>query len=161
MSTRGCVGFVKDGKEKIGYNGHDSYPSGLGNTIINFLKDKSYNELNNICDEIVLTDDGNIEAFNSNTNSFNDTFEDYSSFLANSLFCEYAYIINLDEKVLEFYCGNNKNPNGNGRYAHLSSKYETRYYGVVLKKRIPLSKFFKGKIMIFNELFVEQRITTE
>ena len=156
MSTRGCVGFVKDGKEKIGYNGHDSYPSGLGNTIIDFLKGKSYKELNDICDEISLTDDGDIEAFNWMTNSFNETFNDYSSFLANSLFGEYAYIINLDEKVLEFYCGGNKNPDGNGRYAHLSSKYETRYYGVVLKKRIPLSKFFKGKIIVVNELFVEQ-----
>lgn len=38
MSTRGFVGFVADGIEKIGYNHSDSYPSGLGLTVLAWLR---------------------------------------------------------------------------------------------------------------------------
>lgn len=38
-------------------------------------------------------------------------------FLQDSLFCEYAYIINLDENTLELYKGFNTSPEGRGRYA--------------------------------------------
>lgn len=39
-----------------------------------------------------------------------------SDFLMDSLFCEWAYIINLDENVIEFYRGFNKDPESKGRY---------------------------------------------
>jgi len=41
---------------------------------------------------------------------------DGKGFLNDSLFCEYAYIINLDENVLEIYEGFNQNENAQGRY---------------------------------------------
>ena len=41
---------------------------------------------------------------------------DSSDFLMDSLFCEYAYIINLDDNILEFYVGG-ANPASKGRYA--------------------------------------------
>jgi hypothetical protein len=37
MGTRGFVGFVIDGTEKIAYNQFDSYPSGLGATVLSWL----------------------------------------------------------------------------------------------------------------------------
>ncbi len=37
MGTRGFVGFVVDGTEKIAYNHFDSYPSGLGRDVLNWL----------------------------------------------------------------------------------------------------------------------------
>ena len=48
-----------------------------------------------------------------------DHMTDGQDFIHNSLFCEYAYIINLDENVLEFYTGFNKIP---------QSKEENRYF---------------------------------
>jgi hypothetical protein len=39
---------------------------------------------------------------------------DSFSFLKDSLFCEYAYIVNLDDKVLEFYEGFNKEKGKSG-----------------------------------------------
>lgn len=39
-----------------------------------------------------------------------------SDFLTDSLFCEWAYIINLDENVIEFYRGFNQDPASKGRY---------------------------------------------
>ena len=39
MSTRGFIGFVADGTEKIAYNHCDSYPSGLGVDVLTWLRD--------------------------------------------------------------------------------------------------------------------------
>lgn len=39
MGTRGFVGFVVDGTEKIAYNHWDSYPSGLGADVLEWLND--------------------------------------------------------------------------------------------------------------------------
>jgi hypothetical protein len=38
MGTRGFVGFVIDGTEKIAYNHFDSYPSGLGIEVLGWLR---------------------------------------------------------------------------------------------------------------------------
>ena len=66
---------------------------------------------------------------------------DSKKFLADSLFCEYAYIFNLSKNVLEFYKGFNKNPKAPGRYASLSSERDTMgYYGVALVAEFPFAK---------------------
>lgn len=41
---------------------------------------------------------------------------DNQNFIKDSLFCEYAYIINLDEECLEFYIGFQKTPDEYNRY---------------------------------------------
>jgi len=74
---------------------------------------------------------------------------DNRTFLFNSLFCEYAYIINLDEGVLEFYKGFNKSPNGQGRYAVPPDDYykdgqNKEYYGVNILKSFPLSEIINS-----------------
>lgn len=38
MGTRGFIGFVAGGVEKIGYNHSDSYPDGLGLTVLAWLR---------------------------------------------------------------------------------------------------------------------------
>jgi hypothetical protein len=38
MSTRGFLGFVVDGTEKIAYNHYDSYPGGLGVNVLEWLR---------------------------------------------------------------------------------------------------------------------------
>jgi hypothetical protein len=67
----------------------------------------------------------------------------YKTFLYDSLFCEYAYIVNLDNGTLEFYKGFNQSPTGDGRYASKQINRRTNgrvseYYGVVLVDTIPL-----------------------
>jgi hypothetical protein len=44
---------------------------------------------------------------------------DDHEFLADSLFCEWAYVLNLAERVVECYRGVNQEPGGPGRYAGL------------------------------------------
>lgn len=66
-----------------------------------------------------------------------DVMIDSSSFLLDSLFCEYAYIINVDTNELEFYTGYNKRK-GKGRYG--AEKDENGYYGVRLMESIPFNR---------------------
>ena len=66
---------------------------------------------------------------------------DSHEFIKDSLFCEYAYIINLDTEHLEFYTGFNKNINANGRYAKLHSQdRDSDYLGVALACEISLAR---------------------
>jgi len=67
---------------------------------------------------------------------------DNKEFLHNSLFCEWAYIINLDENKLEVYKGFNKNPKARGRYASKTVDFDKEYCGVRLIKTIKLEKLF-------------------
>lgn len=58
-------------------------------------------------------------------------------FIKDSLFCEYAYIINLDDEVLEFYEGFQKFPQIDNRYGVNSDR---DYYPCKLSLTIPLDE---------------------
>lgn len=73
---------------------------------------------------------------------------DSKEFLGNSLFCEYAYIINLDKNVLEFYKGFNKVPQNN-RYSKFADKKE-EYKECKLLAEYPLTEIYEGKITLDN-----------
>lgn len=64
------------------------------------------------------------------------------AFMADSLFCEFAYIINVDDGVLEFYRGFQRKPHEKGRYANALFEKEHRgdqqYYPVALVGSFPL-----------------------
>lgn len=155
MSTRGAVGFRYNGEDKIAYNHSSSYPSCLGQSVIDYLKGKTIEELKNICDEITVTNIEDDDCPFCPKTGFAKSFEDYQSFLKNSLFCEYAYIINLDDNKLEFYEGWNRNPKAKGRYAQFYAyDDDKRYCGVKLVKTIPLKKLFDGNVRIENKWFV-------
>ena len=63
---------------------------------------------------------------------------DAAYFLADSLFCEWAYLINLDDRTLEVYRGLNQDPAAPGRYAALTRPGEEEYFGVRLLLTLPL-----------------------
>jgi hypothetical protein len=72
---------------------------------------------------------------------------DAASFLHDSLFCEYAYIVNLDTGMLEFYKGFQETAHSNGRYSAKpdNSRPDNKYFGVALEKEIPLSEIIAMK----------------
>lgn len=66
-----------------------------------------------------------------------------NDFVRDSLFCEFAYIINLDTMELEFYEGFNKDRNAEGRYAKgdpiTGRDIQDSYGGVRLVGEAPLN----------------------
>lgn len=61
-----------------------------------------------------------------------------NEFIKDSLFCEWAYILNVDEKTFEIYMGFQRSPSTNGRYKDLPANKEG-YYPCKLIHTINLS----------------------
>lgn len=154
MGTRGCYGFRKNGIDKITYNHFDSYPDGLGRTMLAFCKSTPLSEMNEIFDRLILVNeednptheqivecirhyDGTVSSRSvddwycllRNAQGEPNVYKhglrymiDSHDFIKDSLFCEYAYIINLDTKKLEFYVGFQKKPDENNRYGTTSDR---------------------------------------
>lgn len=59
-------------------------------------------------------------------------------FIEDSLFCEYAYIINIDDEVLEYYEGFQKTPQIDNRYG--TTPDDNGYYPCKLEFTIPLDE---------------------
>jgi len=159
MSTRGLWGFYSNGITKATYNHCDSYPDGLGKTVLEFIKKHSATELKEVFEKIKMIGSDHkptkedIEKyskyFNENVNngSFEDSYAllretqgepdvyfsgldvmiDNINFIKDSLFCEWAYIINLDNNCLEIYEGFKKGPPKNNRYYNKDERF-TDYY---------------------------------
>lgn len=69
---------------------------------------------------------------------------DSAAFAADSLFCEYAYLVNLDDSTLEFYQGFQKaGATIEGRFAELESGSEG-YAPITLVKAFPFELVAKG-----------------
>lgn len=64
---------------------------------------------------------------------------DRQDFLHDSMFCVFAYIINLDDETFEVYRGVQDSPHNHGRYSAAAADSEYDYYGVALVKTIPLN----------------------
>lgn len=181
MGTRGAFGFRIDGQDKVGYNQFDSYPSGKGVDILEFIRDNEIQDIVAAARRIIMVSDEvkptpeqieECKAFTDLSVSEQSTSDwycltrnahgylepytkgglrymlDSHEFLADSLFCEWAYIINCDAGTLEVYRGFNKKPSALGRYGKLQEKpwknertgemVVPEYYGVVLVAEEPL-----------------------
>lgn len=69
---------------------------------------------------------------------------DYKEFMGDSLFCEYAYIINLDNNTLEVYEGGNTEDTGNrfSKYAKGNENYkEVKLRGKIKLKELQQMRF--------------------
>jgi hypothetical protein len=152
MGTRGLYGIRKNGVDKTTYNHYDSYPEVLGEDIVGFIKTTTIEEMNRIYDKIEMVNDSFVPSdaelvawkltdkigekfdwysflreFQGNLDAYKGDLKymmDDSDFILESLFCEWAYIINLDHNVLEIYKGFQTKPN-DGRYV---KKKEGEYY---------------------------------
>lgn len=171
MGTRGLYGMRKNEIDKTSYNHFDSYPTGLGRDILNFIKNHSIEEMNSFYDRIIMVNeqakpteqeikncmDNNSVDLSVSNKSTDDWYcllrelqgdldalykcnvaymTNGSNFIKDSLFCEYAYIINLDTKCLEFYKGFQHNPQKGNRYGEKPN--EDSYYPCALVAEIPI-----------------------
>lgn len=179
MSTRGCIGFRKDGKDVLQYNHSDSYPDWLGRRMLEYLTTHTPDQMAEVAARVkVVTEDyaptaeeieAHAESLNLDVNAqsadaaycllreaqgdlayYDDPrhtlWMDYAGFMADSLFCEWAYVINLDEGTLEVYKGFNQDPAAPGRYAALGDGGD--YCGVALVKAYPLGSLPSGDTLV-------------
>jgi len=120
LSTKGAWGYRDNGIDLIHYIHDNSYPEKFGQKILEMVA--AGKELETIIPEECAVD-----------------------FMADSVYCEYAYILNLDTEELEFYRGGNTNPDAAGRYAAKgrwsppAPMTGTSFYGVRLVKTIPFA----------------------
>lgn len=75
---------------------------------------------------------------------------DNHHFIEDSLFCEYAYIINLDDEVLEFWKGFQKKPQDGNRYGNVP---DDGYYPCSLMASVPLDQITPESIDSFTDAF--------
>lgn len=149
MSTRGAFGIRVDGKDKIVYNHSDSYWEELGRNVatdiseyvnsdngLQHLKTKA-NELQESLDkDTVFFERGSFSSFIENGVYFGDT-----NFLYDSLYCEHAYIANLDTEMFEIYKGMQTEKPKKSRYGgdDPQNEHYNDYWGVELINEIPFS----------------------
>jgi hypothetical protein len=138
MGTRGLTIVKLGGKVKIAQYGQwDHYPTGQGATISKFIREKmDLHKLKAKVKALEFTTDEEIEQlYQNNTENFKEKYPQFHrdtgaeilelvqsgkvpkvlnsiDFLKDSLFCEYAYELDLDKKVVKVYTGSNKLDNG-------------------------------------------------
>jgi hypothetical protein len=147
MSTRGAFGFVRYDAEKLTYNHCDSYPSGLGLDILRWAKNVlDWNSIRAQVDDLTLVDeqvkptaeeaikfamytDDRVSSGDDWYSILRNTQGDPQSilnagamidshgFLTDSLFCEWAYIVDFDTNSLDVYRGFQTSPPKAGRWA--------------------------------------------
>lgn len=155
MGTRGLMGFSYGEEVKAMYNHWDSYPSGLGQNVADWIVGltdemlpeaiEKFNRLEAIDEDVPPTEDQKLALMRyANLNVSEQTYDDWyallretqgnpeetlkaifyvegASFADDSLFCEWAYIIDLENRVLEIYKGLQTVPHTSGRFADLKS----------------------------------------
>lgn len=168
MGTRGTFGFRIDGEDKLTYNHFDSYPNGLGNTVVEFIRDvgdwdkvkELARNLQDVGDREPTPEDikacapyMNLSVSNQDTKDWYcllrqtqgnpaaileiGLFQQENNFINDSLFCEYGYIINLDDMTFEVYEGFQKAKHNKGRYAN--NPKDNDYYPSALVGTFPLN----------------------
>lgn len=142
MATRGIKGFKLDGKYYGVYNYSDSCPQQLGKEMIEEARNAlSHNSIEIAKRNIRGLTQVDSEAFDEEgmysrtqeseylSNVFSgkeNTFHNEIGFIEDSLFCEYAYIIDFDDKKLMLFDGFQEDPQENNPFG--TDKNDSGYY---------------------------------
>ena len=127
MGTRGFVGFKQKGIIKGWYNHFDSYPSGLGEEVVEkFCEYSKETLINFLTKKLTLTKEEDDYSNHKGVMKLDwgkdeKNLKDGSDFIKDGLFCEYSYVFDLDSKrkKLLLFKGFGKKP---------SKGYEDYYY---------------------------------
>lgn len=160
MGTRNLTAVMVDGEYKIAQYGQwDGYPSGQGVTVLDFLKNTDLDLFKEACRGTRFLTDAELKEIDEKhgrdwINHYPQLSRDNGakilhlvyggvtelknsiSFAGDSLFCEYAYVIDFGLGVFEVYEGFNKKPISKGRFVSGDSSLETNneYHPVILIK---------------------------
>jgi len=158
MSTRAFVGYkYRKQKPKGWYSHSDGYPSYLGDEVLQKANAHTEKQLLAFFKRIKwVKENENREAydnhksiFDEDWNVFNPVLVSGGEFYKDGLFCEYAYIFNLDNDTLEFYTGFGTEPT-TGLEKWFYESGGTKYYvkrAHVFKLK-DIFDLYKGKVSI-------------
>jgi hypothetical protein len=155
MGTRHLVCVVLDKKFRVAQYGQwDGYPSGVGVDLVDFINNRMNVEKLTAALRgcvFISASEVNRRDFKANPQFSRDTsvkvldmiqndgvreLYNKKSFAGESLFCEWAYVLDLDKMVLEVYKGFNKGK-AKGRFARLKTD-DDEYKQVTLIEVIPI-----------------------
>lgn len=163
MGTRHLIAAYIDGAPRIAQYGQwDGYPSGQGISVLRFLRDTDLEAFKTALRNCHWLTDAEAEAAyrsrdweKSHPQLSRDTGSDVlqmvldagglglinkEAFAADSLFCEWAYAIDLDADVFEVYEGFQKQGQPiTGRYAQMPIEGDPEYAQVSLRQSWPLN----------------------
>lgn len=120
MSTRGVTGFVLDEKWYVMYNHGDSYPEWLGTHVLEFCKTVTdWDKIKENASKVKLVEETDELYFKLHdlqgegifyriAEGTADIMLDAHLFMADSLFCEWGYILDFDNMLLRVYKGKQK-----------------------------------------------------
>lgn len=176
MGTRHLICVQHDNDIKVAQYGQwDGYPDGQGANIVNFLtnqfiRKKFIEELN----KVRWITEKEIEEVNKDTNwkenypylsrdAGSDVLvhiqngtvkflQDSRDFANDSLFCEYGYVINLDNNTLEVYKGFNQSPIAEDERFYTGKANDGGYYPIRLWMVVPFAEL---------DTFVEKAVAKE
>lgn len=154
MGTRNLTIVIQDKKPVVAQYGQwDGYPEGQGTTCLNFLLNCDLNRFKEVLTRCRFIESKQSEQYHkknpfltrdNGAGILNLLYEDKtdkllwihdnSEFAADSLFCEWAYVIDLDKNTFEVYTGFNYSPlTENDRFYPLQKDnihFEDQYYPV-------------------------------
>jgi hypothetical protein len=119
MGTRNLTMVVKNGEIRVAqYGGHDGYPEGQGSIVFDFITKQMTPEFSKNIDRLQFLTDEEYEIEWPNRhpaarillhiqNTEQPKIWLRTDFAGDSLYCEWAYLVDLDNSVLEVYTGGN------------------------------------------------------
>lgn len=165
MGTRNLTTVIKNGEFKVAQYGQwDGYPTGQGQKIVEFLLKNDLKKFNELIDNVKFVDDViadklwqqrkgkqfsrdiGAEILPLIVSGVTDLYNNLS-FASDSLFCEYAYVVDLDNNMLEVYQGFNDSGIVEGVFQEFEKKDNAstdKYYPVTLIFSIPFSELDKN-----------------
>lgn len=153
MGTRGLYGLRMNGVDKLSYNHYDSYPEVLGRMVAAVCHYYPAEQIRECFERLIPFHDKrdlpeNAVVVKEPMDLISDSelryYDSCPEFIMDSLDCEFAYIINLDEEVLEFWKGNQLEPDFDNRYGHYRNRYG--YYPCKRMTTFPLSELLDGRM---------------
>lgn len=182
MGTRNLTMVILDKETKVAQYGQwDGYPGGQGATILTFLRECNMKTFNKKIKELRWLTKKEIDAINPNPN-WKELYPYLSrdvggeileviytkeivglmnqeEFAKDSLFCEWAYVIDLDKKTLEVYCGFNQTPlKPKDRFYGNGEVNDGGYYPVRLLKSYSLTKLPTVKKFVSELEKLEEKV---
>ena len=181
MGTRNLTMVQVDGVLKVAQYGQwDGYPGGNGTVVLDFLRGLSregeaqFADKVRACHWVTPLERERLceESFGMHPSMTRDTgagilavimasdgvpLFDQTGFAKDSLFCEWAYCVNLDDRTLEVYTGSNTSPVPEGqRFSDMEPNAAGVYNGTERYYPITLLKTYS-----FDELPTHHRLVTE